>query len=193
MYCTAFLPQPLLNFIGENSRVSVLRMENTKVNAISIWFGACSLNLLYLYIMLKMIMSYTIATSFLFFFFFFLLSYHSNCMNGNCTDQVVGGDDVAARNKIGVLSGTPGWQKGSTSGSSCSRQSLSWRAPISSIFKPAVTRLVLSSPYASLGDQVIRDRREEDIAERSGKLVQGFQGARVRRMKLSDDHSLTRG
>ena len=97
---------------------------------------------------------------------------------------------MAARDKIGVLSGTPGWQKGSTSGSSCSRQSLSWRAPISSISKPAVTRLVLSSPYASLGDQVIRDRREENIAERSGKLVQGFEGARVRRMKLSDDHSL---
>ena len=61
----------------------------------------------------------------------------------NSTDQVVGSDDVAARDEIGVLSGTPGWQKGSTSGSSCSCQSLSWRAPISSISKPAVARLVL--------------------------------------------------
>ena len=50
---------------------------------------------------------------------------------------------MAARDKIDVLSGIPGWQKGSTSGSSCSRQSLSWRAPISSRSKPAITRLVL--------------------------------------------------
>ena len=112
---------------------------------------------------------------------------------GRCTDQVVGSDDVAASNNIGVLNGTPGWQKGRTSGSLCSRQSLSWRAPISSISKLAVTRLVSWSPCVSLGDQVVRDRREGDIAERSGKLVQGFQRARVRRMELSDDHSLARG
>ena len=40
---------------------------------------------------------------------------------------------------------------------------------------------------------MVRDRRERDIAERSGKLVQGFQRARVRRMELLDDHSLARG
>ena len=60
----------------------------------------------------------------------------------NCTDQVVGSDDVAASDNIGVLNGTPGWRKGRTLGSSCSRQSLSWCAPISNISKPAVARLV---------------------------------------------------
>ena len=34
-----------------------------------------------------------------------------------CTDRVVGSDDVAASDNIGALSGTHGWQKGSTSGS----------------------------------------------------------------------------
>ena len=94
---------------------------------------------------------------------------------GNCTTQVVGSDDVAASNSIRVLNGTPGWQKGRKSGGLCSRQSLSWRAPISSIPKPAVTRFVVKSLGANPDDQVIRDRRKEDIAEGSGKLVPGFQ------------------
>ena len=33
-----------------------------------------------------------------------------------CTAQVVGSDDVAASYYIGVLNGTPGWQKGRKSG-----------------------------------------------------------------------------
>jgi len=60
-----------------------------------------------------------------------------------CTAQVVGSDDVAASDNIGVLNGTPGWQRGRKSGGSCSRHSLSWRAPISSIPKPAVSRFVM--------------------------------------------------
>ena len=81
---------------------------------------------------------------------------------------------MAASYYIGVLNGAPGWQKGRESGGSCSRQSLNWRAPISSIPKPAVTRLVMKSPDANPDDQVIGDRRKEDIAEGSGKLVPGF-------------------
>ena len=84
---------------------------------------------------------------------------------GRCTDQVVGSDDVAASNNIGVLNGTPDWQKGRKSGGSCSRQSLSWRAPISSIPRPAVTGLKMKSPDVNPGDQVIRDRQNKDIAE----------------------------
>jgi len=91
-----------------------------------------------------------------------------------CTTQVVGSDDVAASYYVGVLSRAPGWRKGRKSGGSCSRQSLSWRAPISSIPKPAVTRFMMKSPDANLDDQVIRDRRKKDIAEGSGKLVPGF-------------------
>jgi len=68
---------------------------------------------------------------------------------------------VASSYYIGVLNGTPGWQEGKKSGGSCSRQLLSWRAPISSIPKPAVTRFEMKSP----GVQVIRDRRNKDIAE----------------------------
>jgi len=111
-------------------------------------------------------------------------------LGGLCTAQVVGSDDVAASYNIGVLNGTPGWQKGRKSGGSCSRQSLSWRAPISSIPKPAVTKFVSQSPDVNPGDEAIGDRREEDIAERSRKLVQDFRRARVRMMKLSDGHSL---
>ena len=59
-----------------------------------------------------------------------------------CTAQVVGIDDVAASYNVGVLNGTPGWQKGRKSGGSCSRQSLSWRAPTPSIPKLAVTKFV---------------------------------------------------
>ena len=81
---------------------------------------------------------------------------------------------MAASYYVGVLSRAPGWQKGRKSGGSCSRQSLSWRAPISSIPKPAVTRFVMKSPDANLDDQVIRDRRKEDIAEGSGRFVPGF-------------------
>ena len=66
---------------------------------------------------------------------------------------------------IGVLDGTPGWQKGRKSGGSCSRQSLSWRAPISIIPKLAVIELKMKSPDVNPGDQVIRDRRNKDIAE----------------------------
>ena len=94
-------------------------------------------------------------------------------VQANLPDQTEG-NDVAASYYIGVLSGAPGWQEGRKSGGSCSRQSLSWRAPISSIPKPAVTRFVMKSPDANLDDQVIRDRRKEDIAEGSGKLVPGF-------------------
>ena len=84
---------------------------------------------------------------------------------GNCTAQVVGSDDVAAGYYVGVLSRAPGWQKGRKSGGSCSRQSLSWRAPISSIPKPVVTGFEMKSPDANPDDQVIRDRRNEDIAK----------------------------
>ena len=78
---------------------------------------------------------------------------------GSCTALVVGSDDVASSYYIGVLNGTPGWQKGRKPlGGSCSRQSLSWRAPISSIPKPAVTGLEMKSPDVNPGDQVIRDR-----------------------------------
>ena len=85
--------------------------------------------------------------------------------NDKCTALVVGSDDVASSYCIGVLDGTPGWQKGRKSGGSCSRQVLSWRAPISSISKPAVTRLKMKSPGVNPGDQVIRDRRSRDIAK----------------------------
>jgi len=91
-----------------------------------------------------------------------------------CTAQVVGSDDVTASYYIGVLNGTPGWQKGRKSGGSCGRQLLSWRAPISSIPKPAVTGFEMKSPDVNPGDQVIRDRRKKDIAEGSGKFVPGF-------------------
>jgi len=87
---------------------------------------------------------------------------------------VVGSDDVAASYYIGVLNRAPGWQKGRNSGGSYSRQLLSWRAPISSIPKPAVTRFEMKSPDVNPDDQVIRDRRKKDIAEGSGKLVPGF-------------------
>ena len=83
---------------------------------------------------------------------------------------------MAASYNIGVLNGTPGWQKGRKSGGSWSRQSLSWRALISSIPKPAVTKFVSWSPDVNPGDNAIGDRLEEDIAERSGKLVPGFRG-----------------
>ena len=81
--------------------------------------------------------------------------------NNNCTALVVGSDDVAASYYVGVLSGAHGWQKGRKSGGSCGRQLLSWRAPISNIPKPAVTRFEMKSP----GVQVIRDHRNKDIAE----------------------------
>ena len=60
-------------------------------------------------------------------------------------------------------------------GGSCSRHLLSWRAPISSLPKPAVTRFVMKSPDASPDDQVIRDRQKEDIAEDQGSLFQAFE------------------
>ena len=70
---------------------------------------------------------------------------------------------------IGVLDGTLGWQKGRKSGGSRSRQLLSWRAPISITPKPAVTELKMKSPDVNPGDQVIRDRRNKDIAEDEGR------------------------
>ena len=72
---------------------------------------------------------------------------------------------MAAIYYVGVLSRARGWQKGRKSGGSCSRQSLSWRAPISSIPKPAITGFEMKSPDANPDDQVIRDHRNEDIAE----------------------------
>ena len=57
------------------------------------------------------------------------------------------------------VDGTPGWQKGRKSGGSCSRQLLSWRAPISSAPEPAVTGLKMKPPDVNPGDQVIKDRR----------------------------------
>ena len=90
-----------------------------------------------------------------------------------CTVQVVGSDDVAASYYVGVLSRAHGWRKGRKSGGSCSPQLLSWRAPISSIPKPAVNGFEMKSPDANPDDHMVRDRRKKDIAERSGKLVPG--------------------
>ena len=53
---------------------------------------------------------------------------------------------MASSYDIGVLDGTPGWQKGRKSGGSRSRQLLSWCAPISIMPKPAVTELRMKSP-----------------------------------------------
>jgi len=50
-----------------------------------------------------------------------------------CTDQVIGCDDVAPSDNIGVLNGTPSRQKGSKSGSQYSRRSQKWRSPISNV------------------------------------------------------------
>ena len=86
-----------------------------------------------------------------------------------CTDLVVGSNDVASSYYIGALDGTPGWQKGRKSGGSRSRQLLRWRAPISIILKPAVTELKMKSPDVNPGDQVIRDRRNKDIAKEVGR------------------------
>ena len=58
-----------------------------------------------------------------------------------------------------------GWQKGRKLGGSCGRQLLSWRAPISSIPKPAVTEFEMKSPDANPDDLVVRDRRNKDIAK----------------------------
>ena len=76
---------------------------------------------------------------------------------------------MASSYYIGVLEGTPGWQKGRKSGGSRSRQLLSWRAPISIIPKPAVTELKMKSPDENPENQVIRDRRNKDIAEDEGR------------------------
>jgi len=42
-------------------------------------------------------------------------------------------------------------------------------------------------------DRVDRDRRKGHIAERSRRLAQSLQGVRVRKTRLSDDHSLAKG
>jgi len=81
---------------------------------------------------------------------------------------------VATSYYVGVLSRVHGWQKGRKSEGLCSRQLVSWRAPISSIPKPAVTGFEMKSPDANQDDQVIRDRRREYIAEGSGRFVPGF-------------------
>jgi len=86
-----------------------------------------------------------------------------------CTALVVESDDVASSCYIDVLDGAPGWQKGRKSGGSCSRQLLSWHVPISIMPKPAVTGLKMKSPDVNPGDQVIRDRRNEEIAEDEGR------------------------
>ena len=57
-------------------------------------------------------------------------------------------------------------QKGRKSGGSCSRQLLSWRAPISSI--PAIAQLKMKSPDVNSGDQVIGDRQSKHITEDEG-------------------------
>jgi len=72
---------------------------------------------------------------------------------------------VAASYYASVLSGAHGWHKGRKSGGSCGRQLLSWRAPISSIPKPAVTKFEMKSPDANPDDLVVRDRRNKDIAK----------------------------
>jgi len=76
---------------------------------------------------------------------------------------------VASSCDIGVLDGTPSWQKGRRSGGLRSRQLLSWRAPISIIPIPACSELKMKSPDVNPGDQVIRDRRNKDIAEDEGR------------------------
>ena len=76
---------------------------------------------------------------------------------------------MASSYYIGMLDGTPGWQKGRKSGGSCSHQLLSWRAPISSIPKLAVTGLKMKSPDVNPGEQVIRDRRNKDTVEDNGR------------------------
>ena len=76
---------------------------------------------------------------------------------------------MASSYYIGVLNGTPGWQKGRKSGGSCSRQLLSWRATISSMPKPAVTEFEMKSPDVNPDDLVVRDRRNKDIAEDGGR------------------------
>jgi len=75
---------------------------------------------------------------------------------------------VASSYYIGVLNGTPGWQKGRKSGDLCSRQLLGWRAPISSVPKPAITEFEMKLPDANPDDLVVRDRRNKDIAEDEG-------------------------
>ena len=80
---------------------------------------------------------------------------------------------MASSYYIGVLDGTPGWQKGRRSGGLRSRQLLSWRALISIVPNPAVTEFEMKSPDANPGDLMVRDCREKDIAEGSGKLVLG--------------------
>jgi len=87
---------------------------------------------------------------------------------------------VASSYYIGVLDGTPGWQKGRKSRGSCSRQLLSWRAPISSMPEPTVTGLKMKSPDVNPGDQVIRDRRNKDIAEDEGRDSHFPAGQRMR-------------
>ena len=81
---------------------------------------------------------------------------------GLCTALVVRSDDVASSYCIGVLMGRLAGKREESRGGSCSRQLLSWRAPISSTPEPAVTGLKMKSPDVNPGDQVIRDRRNKE-------------------------------
>jgi len=86
-----------------------------------------------------------------------------------CTALVVGSDDVASSYCRGVLMGRLAGRRQGSWGGSCSRQLLSWRAPIPSTPEPAVTGLKMKSPDVNPGDQVIRDRRNKDIAGDEGR------------------------
>ena len=94
---------------------------------------------------------------------------------------------MAASYYVGVLRRAHGWQKGRKSGGSCSRRSLSWRAPISSIPKPAVTGFEMKSPDANPDDHMVRDRRKKDIAEGSKEHCSRLSKQRI---KSSGSHSL---
>ena len=83
---------------------------------------------------------------------------------------------MASSYDIGVLDGTPGWQKGRRSGGLRSRQLLSWRAPISSIPGPAIAQLKMKSPDVNSGDQVIGDRQSKHIAKDEGEA--DYEGGR---------------
>jgi len=86
-----------------------------------------------------------------------------------CTALVVGSDDVVSSYCIGVWWDARLAEGKEVGGGSCSRQLLSWRAPISSAPEPTVTKLKMKSPDMNPGDQVIRDRRNKDIAGDEGR------------------------
>ena len=67
---------------------------------------------------------------------------------------------MATSDNIGVLNGTPGWPRRSISESVCSRRSLTWRSPISSVCNRRSPELRHSHHMWVLGDQVVRNRRK---------------------------------